>query len=76
MKSGFAHRHRGALALLIVALALIPRDAHAYIDPGSGSMVYQVLLTGVLAGAFAIRRAVLWIRGRLTGRDESRDAAR
>ena len=44
-------------------LTLTPRPAFAYIDPGAGSMAYQVLLTGLLAGAFAVRRAVRWITG-------------
>jgi len=46
-----------------VYLTLSPRPAFAYIDPGAGSMAYQVLLTGLLAGAFAVRRAVTWITG-------------
>ena len=44
-------------------LTLTPEAAFAYIDPGSGSMAYQVLLTGLLAGALAVRRAVSWITG-------------
>jgi hypothetical protein len=48
---------------LFVCLTLTPRPAFAYIDPGAGSMAYQVLLTGLLAGMFAVRRAVAWITG-------------
>lgn len=44
----------------------------AYIDPGSGSMLLQVILAGLLAVPFFFRRTVsdVWhrIRG---GRDES-----
>jgi hypothetical protein len=46
-----------------VYFTLTPRSAFAYIDPGAGSMAYQVLLTGLLVGAFAVRRAVTWITG-------------
>jgi hypothetical protein len=58
------------LVVLLVCsyLILTPRPAFAYIDPGAGSMAYQVLLTGLLAGAFAIRRAVTWITGRFRAR--------
>ena len=60
--------HLTRLLLLCLALALVPRDAFAYIDPGSGSMAYQVMLTGLLAAAFGVRRALVWIRDRFTDR--------
>jgi hypothetical protein len=50
---------------------LSPRPAFAYIDPGAGSMAYQVLLTALLAGAFAVRRAVTWIAGWLRARHDA-----
>jgi hypothetical protein len=44
------------LALVgIVALAA-PPAAHAYIDPLSGSIVFQVLVAGVLGALLTIRR--------------------
>lgn|SRR3989442_6368940 len=46
---------------IFFCLTLTPGPAFAYIDPGSGSMAYQVLLTGLLAGALAVRRALTWI---------------
>ena len=50
-----------ALAATAVGLLLAaPTDAWAYIDPGSGSMAYQVLLAGALAAGFLFRR--LWAR--------------
>ena len=61
--------HRwGALAALCLGLTLIPRDAFAYIDPGSGSMAYQVVLTGILAGMFAVRRVLAWFMRRVASR--------
>jgi hypothetical protein len=58
------------LALVLAVLALVlPRPAHAYLDPTSGSMLLQILLGGFaglavggkllwhkLAGRFARRR--------------------
>ena len=50
----------------------------AYIDPGSGSMLLQVVLAGVLAIPFFFRRTVadVWHRVRGNGDDvaDARDA--
>lgn len=48
-------RVRGAIALALAALALGARPAHAYLDPGSGSFIYQILIASVLGAGFAIR---------------------
>ncbi len=45
------------LTLILLAFA---RPAMAYIDPGSGSMILQVILAGLLGGLFAIK--VFWQR--------------
>jgi hypothetical protein len=49
----------------------------AYIDPGSGSMLLQVILAGVLAIPFIFRRTVadVWHRVRGNG-DDVADARR
>lgn len=31
------------------------RAAQAYLDPGSGSLLFQIMVGGVLSGAFAIK---------------------
>ena len=38
---------------LLVVLAIFPTPAHAYLDPGPGSMILQILLGGA-AGVFVI----------------------
>ncbi|HEX2765228.1 MAG TPA: hypothetical protein VHR55_01110 [Candidatus Limnocylindria bacterium] len=54
----------------------------AYIDPGSGSMLLQVILAGVLAVPFFFRRVIsdAWHRVRgghpRTGEQEDGDATR
>lgn len=61
---------RSRIAFTIVAptataaglLLATPMNAWAYIDPGSGSMAYQVLLAGLLAAGFLFRKA--WARTR------------
>lgn len=49
----------------------------AYIDPGSGSMLLQVILAGVLAVPFFFRRVITDAWHRVRGRDTAaRDAER
>lgn len=45
---------------------LFPATAHAYLDPGSGSYILQIILAGALAAILAVksfwRAAWAWIR--------------
>lgn len=43
------------LKFLIASLLLIPLNASAYIDPGTGSMVLQVVAAAFLGAAFTIK---------------------
>lgn len=44
------------LAVAAAAAALgFPRDVHAYLDPGTGSYVLQLVLAALLGGLFAIK---------------------
>lgn len=57
-------RSRWSLLILpIVATILTPRDAQAYIDPATGSIVFQVVVAAALGAAFTLRR----LRDRVTG---------
>jgi hypothetical protein len=40
---------------MFAALLVIPSTAHAYIDPGAGSMLLQILIGG-FAGVFVVGR--------------------
>lgn len=46
------------LLLATSALSLTTRDAHAYVDPGTGSFLFQMATAGVLGSIFAIK--VFW----------------
>ncbi len=47
---------RFLLLLLVVALAFaMPSPAHAYLDPGTGSMLLQLLLGGLVGAAATIK---------------------
>ena len=48
------------LLVLILSLATLSRPAHAYLDPGTGAIILQVLLGG-FAGALVIGR-LYWQR--------------
>jgi hypothetical protein len=62
-KSG---RPAKVLLLLAVVLLSLPSTAHAYLDPGTGSYVVQLLIGGLLGGLFALgvfwRRAVAFFK--------------
>lgn len=54
-------------ALLGVVAVLVPTEAHAYIDPGTGSYVVQAIVAAVAGGAMALRmywdRVKAFLRG-------------
>jgi hypothetical protein len=65
-----------ATALLLVLIA--ERPAYAYIDPGTGSLIYQTALTVLLGLGFMLRRSRASIARfvkRFGGRDVSADTA-
>ena len=41
--------------LLLIALALVSQPAWAYLDPGTGSMLLQVILGGIAAVGVALK---------------------
>ena len=48
----------GLVLLLILLCWALPRTAYAYIDPGTGSYLFQLLIAGLFAGAFAVK--IFW----------------
>ena len=49
-----------------LCMALVPRNAHAYLDPGTGSVVLQVLVAGVLGAIFTFKSYVRAISARIS----------
>jgi hypothetical protein len=43
-------------AVLATIILLLPSDAHAYVDPGTGSMVLQLVIAGLVSGLYMIKR--------------------
>jgi hypothetical protein len=52
-------------ALLTLILALSPRDAHAYLDPGTGSYIFQAVAAAIIGAGFVVRSFWSRIRGGL-----------
>jgi len=50
-----------AACFLFLFLIVLCEDAHAYLDPGSGSYVLQLILAGLLAASFSLKS--LWKNG-------------
>lgn len=64
------------LPLAFIASLALTADAHAYVDPGTGSYVMQLLIAGVVGAAFAVKtfwRKIASFVGRLSGRKTSGD---
>ena len=55
----------GGLLTLGFLLLAAPRPAHAYVDPGSGAMLWQVLAAAVIGSLFYVRRVFTWVRDHL-----------
>jgi hypothetical protein len=45
------------IAIVSTALAIVPVEAHAYLDPGTGSLILQGLMAAFFAAAFTFK---LW----------------
>lgn len=42
--------------VLALILILLPTNAHAYIDPGTGSIVLQFVIAGLVSGLYVIKK--------------------
>lgn len=47
-------------ALLLLAFLLFPQTAYAYIDPGTGALILQMLIAGVATAAITVK--MWWAR--------------
>ena len=41
--------------LLVLLIVIFPVEILAYIDPGTGSYLFQILIAGIVAAGFTIR---------------------
>jgi ABC-type uncharacterized transport system ATPase component len=54
------------LAVLTLAAVLPSRDAYAYIDPGTGSYMLQMIIAGIVGAAFTVKMFFHRIRAALS----------
>ncbi len=62
---GFTELNRFDLGLAVLLLLLVPVDALAYLDPGSGSMLLQLVLAGLFSALFFLKSSFRRIRSSL-----------
>jgi len=60
----------GWIVLLALLMIIVPTGyAHAYLDPGSGSLIVQIIIGGILALLVAVKMYWNRIIGFVTGRN-------
>ena len=52
------------LPALLLLLFASEREARAYTDPGSGALIWQMMVAGLVGVAFYFRRLASWLRGK------------
>jgi hypothetical protein len=57
------HYFRCALGFLAAWVLAAPGRAHAYLDPGTGSYLFQILIAALVGGLFTVK--LFWGRLRL-----------
>jgi hypothetical protein len=62
-------------AMALGLLAITPADAWAYVDPGSGSYLFQVAAAALFAGVFTLRRCWNLVKARLGAQPTVADAS-
>ena len=53
--AGPTKKNIGVLLVFLLVLLAIPVKTHAYIDPGTGSYIIQVVIAGVLGGLLTLK---------------------
>jgi hypothetical protein len=64
-----------SLLPLLALLLATPKPAQAYVDPGTGAMLWQLTAAAVIGSLFYVRRVFTWLRDRLAFRATSITAA-
>ena len=53
-----------AIFLMALAMFATEREARAYTDPGSGALIWQMLVAGLVGVSFYFRRITAWFKNR------------
>ena len=49
---------------MALAMFATEREARAYTDPGSGALIWQMMVAGLVGVSFYFRRITAWFRNR------------
>ena len=50
--------------LMVLAMFATEREARAYTDPGSGALIWQMAVAGLVGVSFYFRRITTWFKNR------------
>lgn len=50
------------LLYVLILIFLFPKPAHAYLDPGTGSYFFQILIAGLLGTLFFLKSTIKKLR--------------
>jgi uncharacterized membrane protein YbhN (UPF0104 family) len=60
------------LLLICVGVLIVAQtQVHAYADPGSGTLIWQMLLAVSFGVMFYLRRIIRWVRGLKAGKEKA-----
>jgi hypothetical protein len=60
----FLHLPVRVIFLISLAMFATEREARAYTDPGSGALIWQMAVAGLVGVSFYFRRITAWFRNR------------
>jgi len=60
----FLHSDWKILVLALIFLIGTERQARAYTDPGTGAMIWQMLVAGFVGAVFYFRRFTTWFKNK------------
>jgi uncharacterized membrane protein YbhN (UPF0104 family) len=58
------------LIVMLILLIATQAQVYAYTDPGSGTLIWQMLLAASFGVMFYMRRLIGWFRGIKSGREK------
>jgi len=61
-------RSRSKSVVILLILVISPTPAYAYLDPGTGSLIVQMIIAGVATSLFVIRTKWAQIKAMFVGR--------
>ncbi|MCL4353546.1 hypothetical protein M1615_03740 [Patescibacteria group bacterium] len=59
------------LAFIFLVSLILPPPAKAYLDPGSASYLFQILIAGGLGVLFYIKTIIKWFKNLISGKSEN-----